>query len=64
MMHRYLNHLMVESWITECCSRPAYEPLPRKEVVVYPWKAAAWLHVVLASETGTISYKYRAGLHS
>ena len=57
---------MAESWITECCSRLVYEPLPGKEVVyVVPASSVLGrLPVVLEGNTGTIPFKYRAGLGS
>ena len=58
--------MMVESWITNCSSRLIYEQLPGKEVVcvVPALSVLGRLPVVLASDTGTIPFKYRAGLRS
>ena len=58
--------MMAESWITNCGSRLVYEPLPGKEVVyVVPASSVLGrLPVVRACETGTIPFKYRAGLRS
>ena len=57
---------MAESWITECCSRLVYEPLPGKEVMyVLPASSVLGrLPVVRAGETGTTPHKFRAGLRS
>ena len=57
---------MAESWITQCGSRLIYELLPGKEMVyVVPVSSVLGrLPVVRARDTGTIPFKYRAGLRN
>ncbi len=57
---------MAESWITQCGSRLIYELLPGKEVVyVVPVSSVLGrLPVVRAGDTGTIPFKYSAGLRN
>ncbi len=62
----YLIDAWAESWITQCGSRLIYELLPGKEVVyVVPVSSVLGrLPVVRAGDTGTIPFKYCAGLRN